>query len=68
MPCWVEKNECGADLQTLQGRALRIFAGTAPSLYDYHYCMLQGLPGLRSLLAYWRWQRHETEATFNLKL
>ena len=47
MPCWVEKNECGTDLvfgQTLQGRALRIFAGTAPSLYDYHYCMLQGLP------------------------
>lgn len=65
MPCWVEKNECGADLQTLQGRALRIFAGTAPSLYDYRYCILQGLPGL---LAYWRWQRHETEATFNFKL
>ena len=49
MPCWVEKNECGADLQTLQGRALRIFAGTAPSLYDYRYCMLQGLPGLPAL-------------------
>ena len=51
MPCWVEKSECGADLQTLQGRALRIFASTAPSLYDYHYQMLQGLPGLPA--PYW---------------